>query len=184
MDDVWADSENKFILQKDVFKRQIELAIKVKKPLVFHIRGPYSPTEARTIMRDLNLPKNWPIHMHCFTNSWEDCQEWSQEWSEMKFGLTPDYFVAEVAQNLPLNRILLETDAPYFPPKEVCTMYSIYTTIPDFSITHKLLTKLRFSLYRDFTKSRGKLLHRDCTKNTRLHISIDIFQPISKLFEN
>ena len=120
MDDGWAnEDENKFFRQQDVFKCQIKLAIKVKKPLVFHIRGPNSTMAARTIMRDLNLPKDWPIHMHCFTNSWEDCQEWSLEWPKMKFGLTPDYFVAEVAQNLPLNRILLETDAPFFFPKIV-----------------------------------------------------------------
>ena len=108
-----------FDTQKEVFKKQIELAMEVKKPLVFHIRGSNSTMVARTIMRDMNLPKDWPIHMHCFTNSWEDCQKWSHEWTKMKFGFTPDSFVAEVVQNLPLNRILLETDAPFFFPKIV-----------------------------------------------------------------
>ena len=37
----------------------------------------------------------------------------------MKFGFTSDSFYEEVVQNLPLNKILLETDAPYFLPKKV-----------------------------------------------------------------
>ena len=34
----------------------------------------------------------------------------------MKFGLISDNFDPEIIRNLPMNRILLETDAPYFLP--------------------------------------------------------------------
>ena len=60
--------------------------------------------------------KNWPIHMHGFTNSWEICQPWATDWPNMKFGLLSDKFDPEIIRNLPINRILLETDAPYFLP--------------------------------------------------------------------
>ena len=60
--------------------------------------------------------KNWPIHMHGFTNSWKICQPWAKDWPNMKFGLISDKFDPEIIRNLPMNRILLETDAPYFPP--------------------------------------------------------------------
>ena len=62
------------------------------------------------------VPKHWPIHMHCFTNSWKTCQSWAKDWPNMKFGFVSDKFDPEIIRRLPLNRILLETDAPYFHP--------------------------------------------------------------------
>ena len=62
------------------------------------------------------VPKHWPIHMHGFTNSWKICQFWAKDWPNMKFGLVSDKFDPEIIRKLPLNRILLETDAPYFHP--------------------------------------------------------------------
>ena len=74
-------------------------------------------------MRDVNVPKDWPIHMHCFTNTWQFCEEWAKEWTSMMFGFTPDSFSEQVIVNLPLSRILLETDAPYFLPKQVIILF-------------------------------------------------------------
>ena len=71
------------------------------------------------IYTTLNLPKDWQIHMHCFTDTWNHCKEWADKWTEMKFGLIAQSFYAEVIQQLPLSRILLETDAPYFLPDRV-----------------------------------------------------------------
>ena len=84
-----------------------------------HVRGPTAFDYAQQIMRSVNLPKNWKIHMHCFTDPWEYCQEWTNEWTEMKFGFTSDSFPGEVVKNLPMDKILLETDAPYFLPEKV-----------------------------------------------------------------
>jgi Tat protein secretion system quality control protein TatD with DNase activity len=67
----------------------------------------------------INVPKNWPIHLHRFTDSWADCQDLINEWSEMKFGLCPDFFVADVAENIPLDKLLLETDSPFIIPSKV-----------------------------------------------------------------
>ena len=36
----------------------------------------------------------------------------------MRFGFTSDSFYEEVVKNLPLEKILLETDAPYFLPEK------------------------------------------------------------------
>ena len=126
LDDLWADgNESKFVTQQTIFKRQILLAKRIGKPLVLHIRGPSAAKAAKTIMRESELPKDWPIHMHCFTDSWKDCLDWSQEWTAMKFGFTPDHFLAEVARNLALDKILLETDAPYFFPNRVSKFASM-----------------------------------------------------------
>ena len=76
-------------------------------------------------MRDANLPKDWPIHMHCFTDTWKVCEVWAKEWTSMMFGFTPDSFSEQVIVNLPLSRILLETDAPYFLPKQVIILFML-----------------------------------------------------------
>ena len=97
----------------------MNIAMLKKKPLVMHIRGTQSSKLAKDIMRKVNLPNNWRIHMHCFTDTWKQCQEWADEWPEMKFGFTSDSFFAEVIENLSTSKILLETDAPYFLPEKV-----------------------------------------------------------------
>ena len=37
----------------------------------------------------------------------------------MKFGFTPESFYEDTVKNLPLSKILLETDGPYFLPKKI-----------------------------------------------------------------
>ena len=39
----------------------------------------------------------------------------------MKFGFTPESFYEDTVKNLPLSKILLETDGPYFLPKKIET---------------------------------------------------------------
>ena len=95
------------------------MAIEKRKPIVLHIRGVFSTNAAKLVMRDVNVPKDWPIHMHCFTDTWQFCEEWAKEWTSMMFGFTPDSFSEQVIANLPLSRMLLETDAPYFLPIQV-----------------------------------------------------------------
>ena len=97
----------------------MNIAMLKKKPLVMHIRGTQSSKLAKDIMRKVNLPNTWRIHMHCFTDTWKQCQDWADEWPEMKFGFTSDSFFAEVIENLSTSKILLETDAPYFLPEKV-----------------------------------------------------------------
>ena len=43
------------------------------------------------------------------------------DYTGMKFGLVANNFDPNVVRNLPLSRILLETDGPYFFPKELGT---------------------------------------------------------------
>ena len=100
-----------------MFRRHIELALKTKKPMVLHIRGPKALAVAKEVLESM-VPKDWPIHMHAFTNSWKTCQYWAENWTNMKFGFVVDCFDSETIRNLPLNKILLETDAPYFISKD------------------------------------------------------------------
>merc|ERR1719189_2398070 len=43
-----------------------------------------------------------------------------REWPNMMFGITSNYFLIEVGNLLPSDRLLLETDSPYFVPKKFC----------------------------------------------------------------
>ena len=105
--------------QQDVFRRHVVVAMKFNKPLVLHIRGLNAAHAAMNIMEYVGLPINWPIHMHAFTDSWAECHEWTKRFPGMKFGLIGDFFDYQIAQNLPLDKILLETDAPYFLPNKI-----------------------------------------------------------------
>ena len=75
------------------------------------------------------VPRNYRIHCHCFTGNYASCQRWLNTFPNLFVGLTPviTYNSArpaqEVAACIPLDRLLLETDAPYFVPLEVISLY-------------------------------------------------------------
>ncbi|XP_060064633.1 putative deoxyribonuclease TATDN2, partial [Ylistrum balloti] len=70
------------------------------------------------------VPRNYRIHCHCFTGDYESAKKWMNLFPNLYIGLTPlvTYRTAtpthEVARFIPLDRLLLETDAPYFIPKK------------------------------------------------------------------
>merc|ERR1712141_378861 len=119
LDEKWAERGILMDTQKDVFRSQVQMALKVNKPMVLHLRGYGALDSAKYILEEENVPKNWPIHLHAFTYSIDICKEWAEEYTSMKFGLVSENFDPEIVKNMPLNRLLLETDSPYFYPKEL-----------------------------------------------------------------
>ncbi len=122
------------------FEQQLELAKKLDKPLVIHVRE--AAEKAFEVMEKVGrfedvaaicnqtsvasfcsiqseLPRNKPIHMHCFSDGWDLCERWMKAWPAMKFGFVPDYFSREVVAKIPEEKLLLETDSPYFKPRAV-----------------------------------------------------------------
>ncbi len=69
------------------------------------------------------VPRDYKIHCHCFTAAYANDKLWLDAFPNLYIGLTPlvTYRTAtpthDTAMNIPLNRLLLETDAPYFIPK-------------------------------------------------------------------
>lgn len=103
--------------QKEAFLSQIELSFKVKKPLVIHCRLAYKDTWE--ILKDnFHLLLDTPGVMHFFAGSKEDAKKFLDLGFYFTFGgvitFTKDY--NEVINYIPLNRILVETDAPYVAP--------------------------------------------------------------------
>ncbi|XP_021367549.1 uncharacterized protein LOC110459549 isoform X2 [Mizuhopecten yessoensis] len=107
--------------QKIVFIKQIQLALEMNKPLVIHCRE--AEEDALQILEE-TVPRNYRIHCHCFTGNYQSAKKWMNLFPNLYIGLTPlvTYRTAtpshEVARFIPLDRLLLETDAPYFIPRK------------------------------------------------------------------
>ncbi|AIE58566.1 TatD family hydrolase [Bacillus methanolicus] len=104
-------------IQKEVFRKQIRLAKKVKLPIVIHNRE-----ATADIVEILKEEGAWEVGgiMHCFSDSIEI----ARECIEMNFYISiagPVTFknakmLKEVAEAIPLERLLIETDCPYLAP--------------------------------------------------------------------
>jgi TatD DNase family protein len=109
--------------QREVFRRGIRLALETKLPLVIHSRG--AGLEAISIL-DEEASGAMPRGVfHCFTDTWELAAAALER--GFYIGLTGivtyanSENVREVARKVPLDRLLVETDAPYCTPEPVRT---------------------------------------------------------------
>ena len=114
LDYYWDKSFND--LQKEIFIKQIKLANELNLPISIHDREAHKDTF--DILKEHN--KNSKIVMHCFSGSVEFANECIKEGMYIALGGVVTFKNAvkmkEVAINIPLDRLLLETDAPYLTP--------------------------------------------------------------------
>ena len=108
--------------QKVAFVAQLKIANETKMPIVIHCRN----TEEMVFeLLKLHLDKTHKIHLHCFTGDWKTANKYLNEFENLFIGVTPlitfdtNTEVRKLIENMPLGRLLLETDAPYFTPKTV-----------------------------------------------------------------
>ncbi len=104
--------------QKKVFLKQIEIAKDLKKALIVHDR------EAHKDCFDIltqNVQGEISVIMHCFSGSLEFAQECIKKGFYISLGGVVTFKnakkVHEIAKNIPLESLLLETDAPYLTPE-------------------------------------------------------------------
>lgn len=104
--------------QKEIFIKHIEIANKVGKPLMLHIRsgsGRSAYSDALEILREHAKVKG---DVHFFAGSWEEAQGFLELGFTLSFTgvltFTKDY--DEVVRNTPLDMIQAETDCPYITP--------------------------------------------------------------------
>lgn len=118
-------------LQKEVFIKQIEFANQMNLPLNIHSREAHLDT--LEILKKYN--KNSTAIMHCFSGSLEFARECIKEGIYIALGGVVTFKNAkktkDVAKNIPLEYLLLETDDPYLAPvpfrgKENQPMYVKY----------------------------------------------------------
>tara|TARA_Y100001970_G_scaffold156460_1_gene191445 strand:- start:19384 stop:20139 length:756 start_codon:yes stop_codon:yes gene_type:complete len=105
-----SDSE----IQKAVFYKQMEIAMDLKKPIIFHNRD-----AAKDILSILNcFPEVYGV-AHCFSSSIETAEKLIELGYYISFSgnLTfKNSHLPEVAKQIPLDRLLVETDSPYLSP--------------------------------------------------------------------
>lgn len=101
--------------QMDAFKKQILLAQKHNLPIVIHDRDAHGDT--LEILKSMNVNKGV---MHCFSGSKEFANEIINLGMYISIGGVITFKNAkklvEVACNIPLEKIVLETDCPYLAP--------------------------------------------------------------------
>ncbi|WP_028560746.1 TatD family hydrolase [Paenibacillus pinihumi] len=104
-------------VQQRVFREQINLAKQVNKPIVIHNRDAHED-----VVRILKEEKASEVGgvMHCFSGSWETAKLCLDMNFYISFGGPVTFKNArvpkEVLERVPLDRLLLETDAPYLAP--------------------------------------------------------------------
>jgi TatD DNase family protein len=100
-----------------VFREQIRLARKLNKPIVIHNRDAHE--DVVRLLKEENAEEVGGI-MHCFSGSWETAKKCLDMNFYISFGGPVTFKNArvpkEVLERVPLDRILLETDAPYLAP--------------------------------------------------------------------
>ena len=100
--------------QQEVFAIQLELARELALPVVVHDREAHADT-----LEFLKKYKPAGV-VHCFSGSWETAREILDLGMYIGLGGVVTFknarHAVEVARNIPLERLVLETDAPYMAP--------------------------------------------------------------------
>ena len=113
LDYYWDDTHK--AEQKELFRRQIELALELSKPVIVHDREAHGDS--------LELVGRYPELrgvFHCFSGSAEMAKELLRRGWYLGFDGPVTYKNArkalEVLELCPMDRLLLETDSPYLSP--------------------------------------------------------------------
>lgn len=105
--------------QRRAFERQLEIAIETGKPLFLHQRDAHADFMA--IMKSVE-GKIGAAVVHCFTGSREELFDYlDRDWHIGITGWLCDerrgQHLRELVKNIPSNRLMVETDAPYLLPR-------------------------------------------------------------------
>ncbi|GLS26635.1 TatD family hydrolase [Marinibactrum halimedae] len=105
--------------QRSVFEKQLELAIEIQKPVFLHQRDAHR--DFFDILKSYRSELSGGV-VHCFTDSEAALQDYLS--LDMHIGITGWVCderrgtpLANIVHRIPLNRLLIETDAPYLTPR-------------------------------------------------------------------
>ncbi len=103
-------------LQESLFRQQLALARELALPVVIHTRE----AQADTLRILQDAARGQPGVMHSFSGDWEYAQQCLEVGFYLSFSGPLTFKKAidlhEVARRAPLDRIVIETDAPYLTP--------------------------------------------------------------------
>ena len=104
--------------QRDVFARQIEIADQLHLPLTLHVRDAYG--DAWDILRAQKKHLNNGVLWHCYSGSAELARQMVREGHYFAFGGAITFKnanKADVFAQIPIDRVLSETDSSYMSPE-------------------------------------------------------------------
>jgi TatD DNase family protein len=110
--------------QKAVFRQQMEVAAKHKKPIIIHCRPSDNSTNAwddtLEMIESEWAPKGLGGILHCFTGEWHHAKRAMDCGFLISFAGNITFpkaqAIRDVAVQVPLDRMLVETDAPFLAP--------------------------------------------------------------------
>ncbi len=104
------------LIQQEVFKRQIQLACELDLPIIVHSRD--ADEDCYRILKENLGPKKGV--MHCYSGDYASALRYIELGMYISLAGTVTFKKApnpqEVAQKIPLEHLLIETDAPYLTP--------------------------------------------------------------------
>lgn len=117
LDYYWEQDEQKKLQQQTWFIKQLELAKQLNKPVIIHSRDAFLDTF--NILQE-HLPQGV---MHCYSYSYEAAKRLLDLGLYISLAGPVTFKQAktpkDVALNVPLDRLLIETDCPYLAPEPV-----------------------------------------------------------------
>jgi TatD DNase family protein len=104
-------------IQIECMRRQIETAVKIAKPVIFHIRDAWEDFFRIVPEFAPSLP---PCVMHCFSGDWTVARRCMDLGFYLSIPGVVTFSKAQTLQDVvkraPLDRLLVETDSPYLAP--------------------------------------------------------------------
>ena len=106
-------------VQERVFRQQLKLARVAKLPIIIHCRDAWS--DCLKVLEEVWKPTGLRGILHCFTSTLEDARCGLEMGFMISFTGNVTYpkaqGIRDVAKDLPISNILIETDSPYLAPQ-------------------------------------------------------------------
>ncbi len=134
------------VTQQDIFKQQIQMALQLDKPMVWHVRDAFADffdiVDQYAGVRGI---------VHCFTGTHAEMQAAIDRGFYIAYNgimtFTKDQSQLETVKATPLDRIVLETDCPWLSPKS----HRGRPNEPAYIVeTAQFIAQLRGEAYQDF----------------------------------
>lgn len=104
-------------VQQDAFRRWMKLAHGLDKPVIIHTRE--ADDDTLRIIDEVGVPPRGGV-IHCFTGTPEVARKYLDRGLHISFSGISTFrnaeYIREAAKLVPLDRMMVETDAPYLAP--------------------------------------------------------------------
>lgn len=104
--------------QKDIFRKELEIASELQLPVVVHSRNAYNETIE---ILDEFLPRLKRVVIHCFTYSPQEAVSFLDRGCWISFTGVITFKSADACRQaatlVPMSRLMIETDSPYMSPE-------------------------------------------------------------------